>query len=76
MLTYTVYITLHTRREIVIDNFSDPFKIHTASHDFSTDHHPAFPSAHATDSILPLFFAHSGMQAIYIRYAAQDELFC
>jgi len=76
LLTDTMNITLHTSREVIIDNLPHALEIHTSGHDFRTDHHPALASAHSAHGVISFLLAHPCMKAIHVWNRVQDELFC
>ena len=41
-------ITLNSRRKVIVNDFSNSFEVHTTSHNFCSDHDPAFSFPHPT----------------------------
>lgn len=59
--TNTMHIILYTGWEIIINDFSDSFEIHTPSHDLCTYEDPALPPAHTTHWVISLFVRHTSV---------------
>lgn len=70
-----MYVTLHARRKVVVDHFPHTLEIHPSRQDLCAHHHPAFPAAHTTYSIIPLLLSHTGMQTINVAYPIERQLF-
>lgn len=68
-------VTLHICREVVVDDFADTFKVHTAGHDFRRNHDPTFAPSHPAHSVLALFLGQSGVETVDVGYSIQNKFF-
>jgi hypothetical protein len=68
-------IALHSRRKIVVDDFSHALEIHTSGHDFRRDHDPTFASPHSAHGVLTFLGRQPCMEAIDIWNAVEDKFF-
>src|SRR5260221_3881906 len=67
-------ITLDSCGEIVINNFSDAFKIYATGHNLGCDHDPGFSSTHSTNRIFAFLLCHPCVKVIYPQNPIENEL--